>query len=80
MYFAVGLRWLGFANYLFVWGAVFLLGYAWLDDRFSERTLLIGAAGGFSVLLLLVHIAPYPISMIGVPAIPSAPRHRPRSH
>ena len=70
MYFAVGLRWLGFANYLFVWGAVFLLGYAWLDDRFSERTLLIGAAGGFTVLLLLVHIAPYPISMIGVPGEP----------
>src|SRR5215813_7255391 len=70
MYFAADLRWLGFANYLFVWGAVFLLGYAWLDDRFSERTLLIGAAGGFTVLLLLVHIAPYPISMIGVPGEP----------
>src|SRR5262244_3539929 len=70
MYFAADLRWLGFANYLFVWGAVFLLGYAWLDERFSERTLLIGAAGGFIALLLLVHIAPYPISMIGVPGDP----------
>jgi hypothetical protein len=70
MYFAVGLRRLGFANYLFVWGAIFLLGYAWLDDRFSERILIIGAAGGFIVLLLLVHIAPYPVSMIGVPGDP----------
>src|SRR5215475_14336808 len=71
MYFAVGLRWLGFANYLFVWGAIFVLGYAWLDERFSKRrTLLVGAALGFAVLLLLVHIGPYPVSMIGVPGDP----------
>jgi hypothetical protein len=31
MYFAAGLRWLGFANYALVWGAIFLLGYGWLD-------------------------------------------------
>ena len=71
MYFAVGLRWLGFANYLFVWGAIFMLGYAWLDERFSERrTLLVGAALGFALLLLLVHIGPYPVAMIGVPGDP----------
>jgi hypothetical protein len=71
MYFAVGLRWLGFANYLFVWGAISMLGYAWLDERFSgRRTLLIGAALGFTALLLLVQIGPYPVSMIGVPGDP----------
>jgi len=71
MYFAVGLRWLGFANYLFVWGAISVLGYAWLDERFSDRmTLLVGAALGFAALLLLVHIGPYPVSMIGVPGDP----------
>jgi Acyltransferase family len=71
MYFAVGLHWLGFANYLFVWGAIFLLGYAWLDDRFSERrTQLVGAALGFATLLLLTRIAPYPIAMIGLPEDP----------
>ncbi len=71
MYFAVGLRWLGCANYLFVWGAISVLGYAWLDERFSERTtLLVGAALGVAVLLLLVHIGPYPVSMIGVPGDP----------
>ena len=71
MYFTVGLRWLGFANYLFVWGAIFLLGYAWLDDRFSEsRTRLVGAGLGFATLLLLIHIAPYPVAMIGVPGDP----------
>ena len=71
MYFAVGLRWLGFANYLFVWGAIFLLGFAWLDERFSERrTLLVVAAAGLATLLLLVHFAPYPVAMIGVPGDP----------
>ena len=71
MYFAVGLRWLGFANYLFVWGAISMLGYAWLDERFSERrTLLVAAASGFAVLFLLVRVGPYPVSMIGVPGDP----------
>ncbi len=71
LYFAVGVRWLGFTNYLFVWGAIFMLGYAWLDERFSERrTLLVGAALGLAVLLMLVHIGPYPVSMIGVPGDP----------
>jgi hypothetical protein len=71
LYFAAGLRWLGFANYLFIWGAVFLLGYAWLDDRFSGRGMQLAGAGlGFAALLLLIHFAPYPVSMIGVPGDP----------
>lgn len=71
MYFAGGVHWLGFANYLFVWGAIFLLGYAWLDNRFSDRRMLLVYAGlGLVALLLLVHMAPYPVSMIGVPEDP----------
>ncbi|HVX79554.1 MAG TPA: acyltransferase [Bradyrhizobium sp.] len=71
LYFVFGLRWLGFANYLFVWGAISVLGYAWLDERFSERrTLLVGAALGFAALFLLVRVGPYPVSMIGVPGDP----------
>ena len=71
MYFVVGLRWLGFANYLFVWGAISVLGYAWLDERFSDRmTVFVGGALGFAVLLLLLHFGPYPVSMIGVPGDP----------
>jgi surface polysaccharide O-acyltransferase-like enzyme len=70
-YFAGGLRWLGFANYVFVWGAIFLLGYAWLDDRFLDRRmLLVYAALALLALLSLVHMAPYPVSMIGVPEDP----------
>jgi hypothetical protein len=70
-YFAGNVRWLGFANYMFVWGAIFLLGYAWLDNRFSDRRmLLVYAALGLLALLLLVHMAPYPVSMISVPEDP----------
>jgi hypothetical protein len=70
-YFAGGLRWLGFANDLFVWGAIFLLGYAWLDDRFPDRRmLLVYGALALLALLVLVHMAPYPVSMIGVPEDP----------
>lgn len=68
MYFAFELHWLGFANYLFVWGAISLLGFAWLDERFSERATLIACAVlGLAALLLLVCFGPYPVSMIGVP-------------
>jgi hypothetical protein len=71
VYFAGGVRWLGFANYLFVWGAIFLLGYAWLDNRFpGRRMLLVYAALGLLALLVLVQMAPYPVSMIGVPEDP----------
>jgi hypothetical protein len=71
IYFAGGVRWLGFANYLFVWVAIFLLGYAWLDERFSNRRMLLFCAGfAFVMLLLLVHAAPYPVSMIGIPEDP----------
>jgi acyltransferase-like protein len=71
VYFAGGVRWLGFANYLFVWCAIFLLGYAWLDNRFPDRwMLLVYAALGLLALLSLVHMAPYPVSMIGVPEDP----------
>jgi len=71
IYFAGGIGWLGFANYLFVWAAIFLLGYGWLDERFSDgRMLLLYAGFAFLTLLLLVHAAPYPVSMIGIPEDP----------
>ena len=67
LYFLGGVRWLGFANYLFVWGAISLLGYAWLDDRFSSRRIaLLCAALALAVLLSLVLAGPYPVPMLGV--------------
>src|SRR5262249_24901832 len=71
LYFAGGVRWFGFVNYVFVWGAISLLGYAWLDDRFpSRRMLLVCAALALAVLLSLVLGGPYPVSMVGDPAEP----------
>ncbi|KRE60460.1 acyltransferase [Nostocoides sp. Soil756] len=63
----VGPWWVGFANYVLVWGAVHQLGYAWLDDRLAgvgRRVALaaVGAAG----LVALVSLGPYPVSMIGL--------------
>src|SRR5262245_35331691 len=71
LYFAGGVRWFGFVNYVFVWGAISLLGYTWLDDRFSSRRmLLVCAALALAVLLSLVLSGPYPVSMVGDPAEP----------
>src|SRR5262245_38477632 len=71
LYFAGGVHWLGFVNYLFVWGAISLLGYAWLDDRFSSRrTVLLCAALALAVLLTLVFVGPYPVSMVSGPDEP----------
>jgi surface polysaccharide O-acyltransferase-like enzyme len=71
MYFAAGWRWLGFANYALVWGAIFLLGYGWLDDRFSERKIQLVCAGlGFAALVLITQLGPYPVSMISLPDDP----------
>jgi Acyltransferase family len=71
LYFTGGVRWLGFVNYLFVWGAISLLGYAWLDDRFSSRRiLLLCAALALAVLLSLVLGGPYSVSMVSDPDEP----------
>lgn len=56
-------RWL---NYLFVWNAVHMLGYAWADGRIKGPLYRFGlAAGGFAVLASLIILGPYPVSMVG---------------
>jgi hypothetical protein len=71
LYFVADMRWLGFANYLFVWGAISLIGLAWLDERFSDRRmLLIAALAAFAALLLAVRFGPYAVSMVGGPEEP----------
>jgi peptidoglycan/LPS O-acetylase OafA/YrhL len=65
---ATGVDLIGWLNYLFVWGAVHQLGYAWRDDRFGgikRRVLLAGA--GLTSLVVLVFAFDYPVSMVGVP-------------
>ena len=61
----VGLiKWL---NYIFVWNAVHVLGYAWSDGRLaSPRQRLWTAGGGLASLGLLVAALPYPLAMVGL--------------
>lgn len=67
-YFALGLHFLGWTNYVWVWFGVHQLGYAWRDGRFPRSpTLLLGSATAFLLLLLLVKAGPYPLAMVGSP-------------
>ena len=62
-----GMVWVGFLNYVFVWGTVHQLGYAWVDDQLATRarraTL---AAVGLGMTLGLVRFGPYPVAMVGL--------------
>jgi peptidoglycan/LPS O-acetylase OafA/YrhL len=67
-FFRVGLEWLGFSNYFWVWLAVHQLGYAWRDGRMgSPARLLLYAGLGFAALWLLIFEGPYPFAMVGSP-------------
>jgi surface polysaccharide O-acyltransferase-like enzyme len=57
----------GFLNYVFVWGTVHQIGFAWLDgalDGLPKRALM--AAVGILGTLLLVGLGPYPVAMVGL--------------
>ncbi len=66
---SLGMGWvaIGFANYLFVWGTVHQLGYAWLDDRIGGTWHRLGlSAFGLAATLALVWAGPYPVAMVGL--------------
>lgn len=53
-------------NYVFVWNAVHILGYAWADGRVKEMPQRLAIAiGGFLGLAALIIFGPYPVSMVG---------------
>lgn len=59
--------WVGFLNYLFVWGTVHQVGYAWVDGRIEGSARRWGLlALGFLVTLVLVWLGPYPVAMVGL--------------
>lgn len=59
----------GFANYVFVWGTVHQLGFAWLDGRLDGvRGRLLLAGAGLAATFALVAYGPYPVAMVGLDA------------
>lgn len=58
----------GWANYVFVWLAVFQLGYLWREGRLSgPRLALPWAVAGGTAVAIMVTAGPYPLSMVDVP-------------
>jgi fucose 4-O-acetylase-like acetyltransferase len=62
-----GVVWVGFLNYILVWGTVHQLGYAWLDGKLegTARRLLLASVGLIAVIIL-VSQGPYPVAMVGL--------------
>ncbi len=59
---------LAWFNYLFVWGAVHQLGYAWQQGKLGGVTQSVCIAiVGAVALILLTQFGPYPTSLVGVP-------------
>ncbi|HLV91314.1 MAG: acyltransferase [Acidimicrobiales bacterium] len=64
---AGGVVWVGFLNYVFVWGTVHQLGYAWVDGRIEGMARRWGLlAIGLLATLALVSLGPYPVAMVGL--------------
>ncbi len=60
----------GYANYGFVWGAIYLMGHAWheglLDD--IQASLVLAITGGIALVAMTL-VGPYHVSMVGVPGV-----------
>ncbi len=57
----------GYLNYVFMWGTVHSLGYAWADAQIGgvgRRSL--ASAGGLAATAALVYWGPYPVAMVGL--------------
>lgn len=69
VFFNTPYTWFGWFNYLFIWGAVHQLGYAWQQDRLPGTLIsLVCAGAGLVALLCLTKFGPYPLSLVGVPS------------
>jgi fucose 4-O-acetylase-like acetyltransferase len=63
----LGLTYVGYLNYLFVWGTIHSLGYAWADEKIGNTAARIGlAVTGLVATTALVSFGPYPVAMVGL--------------
>lgn len=61
------IEWVGYLNYLFVWGTVHSFGYAWADSGLGGVTHRLRASfTGLIATALLVGLGPYPVAMVGI--------------
>ncbi|MFC8698006.1 acyltransferase [Streptomyces parvus] len=65
--FAVGVPYVEFLNFAFVWLAVHQLGFLRADGRIRLRRAALLAGGGLVIATALVAFGPYPLSMVGMP-------------
>lgn len=65
--FAVGVPYVEFLNFAFVWLAVHQLGFLRADGRIRLRRAALLAGGGLVTATALVAFGPYPLSMVGMP-------------
>ena len=64
---SAGLSSAGYLNYLFMWGTVHSLGYAWADSKIGGVTQRLAAsAAGLLATAALVFWGPYPVAMVGL--------------
>ncbi len=70
-----GVPYVGWSNYLWVWGAVHQAGFFWYDDRIPKKPIagLALAIGGYGVLLMLTQVFDYPLSMVGTGGVDVEP-------
>jgi hypothetical protein len=62
-----GIVWVGFLNYLLVWGTVHQMGYAWVDGKLEGMGRRVGLVLlGLAITYLLVRFGPYPVAMVGL--------------
>ena len=60
---------IGFANYISVWGAIYMLGHAWYDGYFTPARRRALFAVGLVALVTMTILGPYHPSMVGVPGV-----------
>jgi surface polysaccharide O-acyltransferase-like enzyme len=58
---------LGWLNYLLCWAMLYQLGMAWRERLLTGRRAVLLTTGSAIALALLIWLARYPVSMIGVP-------------
>ena len=62
-----GIEIVGFLDYIWVWGTVHMLGYAWVDGRIAGPRRRVALTGvGLIGLCGLVGVGPYATAMVGV--------------